>query len=111
VPLVATLFQSGRGWLAEGPPDPGFVDLAQIPGQELDGKEMADLQPLLDTARTQGGWLVLAGHDIGEDGRQTTRVRTLDRLLGAAMAPESGIWVAPIGEVATHLQARRPARP
>jgi peptidoglycan/xylan/chitin deacetylase (PgdA/CDA1 family) len=108
VPLVAALFLSGRGWLDEGPPDPLFVDLAQVPGQELDGREMEDLQPLIDDTRARGGWLVLAGHDIGESGRQTTRVRTLERLLAAATAPASGIWLAPIGEVAAHVQRHRP---
>ena len=81
VPVVAELFLAGRGWLDEAANDPAFVDLAQTLGVEMDGKDFAQIRPLLDDARARGAWLVLAGHDIGNEGRQTTRVAMLDELL------------------------------
>jgi peptidoglycan/xylan/chitin deacetylase (PgdA/CDA1 family) len=103
VPVVAELFQSGRGWLDETANDPAFVDLAQTLGVEMDGKDFADIKPILDDARTRGAWLVLAGHDIGASGRQTTRVTMLDALLPYAKDPVNGIWLATVGQAAERV--------
>jgi peptidoglycan/xylan/chitin deacetylase (PgdA/CDA1 family) len=100
VPVVADLFLAGRGWLDEAANDPAVVDLAQTLGVEMDGKDFAQIRPLLDEARSRGAWLVLAGHDIGDDGRQTTRIAMLDALLPYASDPANGIWLATVGEVA-----------
>jgi hypothetical protein len=78
-----------------------------VPGQELDGRTGADILALLDTAAARGGWLVLAGHEIGESGNQTSRVDTIDTILARATARDGGIWVAPVGEVAAHLMSMR----
>ena len=107
VPVVAELFLAGRGWLDEAANDPAVVDLAQTLGVEMDGKDFAQIRPLLDEAGSRGAWLVLAGHDIGDDGRQTTRIAMLDALLPYASDPANGIWVATVGEVAAHIAARR----
>jgi peptidoglycan/xylan/chitin deacetylase (PgdA/CDA1 family) len=106
VPLIAELFLAGRGWLDEASNDPAFVDLAQTFGVEMDGKDFADIRPLLDEARTRGTWLVLAGHDIGDGGRQTTRVAMLDALLTYARDPAEGIWVATVAEAAGRIARR-----
>lgn len=109
VPLVAELFLAGRGWLDEAANDPAFVDLAQTLGVEMDGTDIDDIVPLLDEARTRGAWLVLAGHDIGTSGRQTTRVAMLDALLTYVADPSHGIWLAPVGDIAAYIeQQRRP---
>ncbi|MEW5979921.1 MAG: polysaccharide deacetylase family protein, partial [Acidobacteriota bacterium] len=100
VPLVASLFLAGRGWLDEAPNDPGFCDLAQLTGMEMDGKRFDDIAPLLEEAKQSGKWLVLAGHEIGPAGRQTTRVDFLEELLRYCESPSSGFWIAPVGKVA-----------
>jgi peptidoglycan/xylan/chitin deacetylase (PgdA/CDA1 family) len=107
VPLVAELFVSGRGWLDEGPNDPAFVDLAQVTGMELDGKTFEALLPLLEQVRADGRWLVLAGHEIGREGRQSTQVATLEKLLRYAQDPANGLWLAPVGTVARHIRDER----
>lgn len=107
VPLVADLFLAGRGWLDEAANDPAFVDLAHTLGVEMDGKDFAQVRPLLDDARTRGAWLVLAGHDIGAGGRQTTRIAMLDRLLAYAKVPANGIWLATVAEAAEHITRGR----
>ena len=110
VPVVAELFVSGRTWMDEAPNDPGYVDLAQATGVELDGRGFADVVPMIESARAAGAWLVLAGHDIGVGGRQTTRVATLDALLAYAKDPANGIWLAPVGDVADHIVKTRARR-
>lgn len=108
VPLVAELFESGRGWLNEAANDPGFADLAMLQGIEMDGKDFeTDIKPLVDAAVENGSWLLLAGHDIGTGGRQTTRTGMLEKLVEYVQRPESGVWLAPVGTVAAHVKAQR----
>ena len=110
VPLVAELHQSGRGWLDEAPNDPVYCDMAQWTGMEMDGKEFPEILPVIEQARKQGQWLILAGHEIGVRGRQLTRVSMLEELLKMASDPAQGIWLAPVGEVADHVLANRPSK-
>jgi peptidoglycan/xylan/chitin deacetylase (PgdA/CDA1 family) len=107
VPVVAELYVAGRGWLDEAANDPTFVDLAQTLGVEMDGKDFAQIRPLLDDATRRGAWLVLAGHDIGADGRQTTRVAMLDELLAYASNPANGVWLATVAAAAEHITKQR----
>lgn len=107
VPLIAELFVAGRGWLDEAANDPSYVDLAQTMGVEMDGKDFAQIRPLLDEARKNGAWLVLAGHDIGASGRQTTRVAMLDDLLSYAKDPANGIWLATVAAAADLVVTRQ----
>jgi peptidoglycan/xylan/chitin deacetylase (PgdA/CDA1 family) len=107
VPLVAGMFVAGRGWLGEAPNDPGFCDLAQVLGMEMDGKDFEQVQPTLERAREARAWLVLAGHEIGLEGDQTTRVGMLEKLLPYVREPANGFWVAPIGEVARYIRQQR----
>ena len=73
----------------------------------MDGKDFAQIRPLLDDARARGAWLVLAGHDIGNEGRQTTRIAMLDELLPYAKDPANGIWLATVAEAADEITRRR----
>lgn len=107
IPVVADLYLTGRGWLDETPNDPGFCDLSQLTGVEMDGKEFDQILPLIQKARENGSWLVLAGHDIGKDGPQTTRISMLEKLLPYANDPANKIWLAPVGTVAKYLQSKR----
>ena len=107
VPVVAELFRSGRGWLDEGPNDPTFLDPAQLTGMEMDGKEFEEILPLLENAKKTGQWVVLAGHEMGESGRQTTRLSMLKKLLEYAQDPANGIWIAPVGTVVKYVEEKR----
>ena len=106
VPVVADLFLTGRGWLDETPNDPAFHDPAQITGMAMDAMDFEAVRLLVDAAREEGQWLVLAGHDIGHSGPQTTRIGMLEQLVPYLQDPESGIWLDTVAEVARHLQAR-----
>ncbi len=108
VPLIAELFVSGRGWLNEAANDPWFVDLAQVQGIEMDGKDFKqDIQPILDQAIEENTWVVLAGHEIGEEGRQTTKVQMLEELMAFAQDEENSVWLATVGEVADYIRNQR----
>jgi len=107
VPLIADLFIAGRGWLDEGPNDPAFCDFAQLTGMEMDEKDFDQILPLLENAKKTGAWLVLAGHEMGESGNQTTRLSMLKKLIEYAQNPANEIWIAPMGTVAKYIQGQK----
>ena len=107
VPLIAELFVTGRGWLDEGPNDPQFCDFAQLTGVESDGKDFEQILPLIEAAKKNKQWLVLAGHEMNEAGEQTTRLTMLRKLLEYAQDPDNGVWIAPVGTVSTYVMAKR----
>ncbi|MCF0060433.1 polysaccharide deacetylase family protein [Dyadobacter chenwenxiniae] len=107
IPVVAELFLTGRGWLDEGPNDPEFGDFAQLTGMEMDGKDFEQILPLIEQTRANGQWLVLAGHEMGESGGQTTRLSMLKKLIEYAKDPANGIWIAPVGTVARYIKNNR----
>jgi peptidoglycan/xylan/chitin deacetylase (PgdA/CDA1 family) len=107
VPVIADLFSTGRGWLDESPNDPAFCDFAQLTGIESDGKDFEQILPIIESAKKNGAWLVLAGHEMNEAGIQTTRLSMIRKLLEYAQNPSNGIWVAPVGTVAKYVEAHR----
>ena len=107
VPVVARLFLTGRGWLGEGPNDPGFCDFAQLTGMEMDGKAFDEILTLIHNAKATGSWLVLAGDEMGDSGRQTTRLSMLKQLMEYAQKPDSGIWLAPVDTVAEYIKKQK----
>jgi peptidoglycan/xylan/chitin deacetylase (PgdA/CDA1 family) len=107
VPVIAELFVSGRTWLDEAPVDPGYCDMAQLTGVEMDGKDFEQILPIIEEARKNGQWLVLAGHEMADLGPQTTRLTMLRKLCAYAKDPTNGIWIAPVGEVARYVKGER----
>ncbi|MEI7585734.1 polysaccharide deacetylase family protein [Runella sp.] len=107
IPVIAELFSAGRGWLSEGPNDPTYCDMAQLTGMEMDGKDFEQILPIIENAKKTGHWVVLAGHEVGEAGNQTTRVAMLKKLCEYAQNPANGVWIAPIGTVAKYVQEKR----
>jgi peptidoglycan/xylan/chitin deacetylase (PgdA/CDA1 family) len=107
VPAVAARFLAGRGWRDEGANDPAFCDLAQLMTMELDGLTWEQFKALIDQAAAKGFWLVLCGHDVRDEGRQTTRVDTLRAFCEYAQDPKNGLWVDTVANVARYVAARR----
>lgn len=108
VPLIAELFDSGLVQPAAAGNDPLHVDPAQLQGIEMDGKNFEEqIKPILESALQNGNWVVLAGHEIGESGPQTTRVSMLEALITYVQQPGSGIWLAPVGEIADYVKKQK----
>ena len=103
VPLVAKMFMVGRGWRDEAMNNPGFCDLAQVSGIEMDGKNFDEILPLIEEVRTTGQWVILAGHEMGDSGVQTTRLKMLKQLIEYVQDPANGIWIAPVGTIAKYI--------
>ncbi len=107
VPLIAEMFETGRGWLDEGPNNPSFCDFSQLMGMELDGKSFSQIKDLIESARKQGYWLILAGHEINEKGFQTSMVSTIDSLCSYAADPANKIWIDNVRNIASYIRAVR----
>jgi peptidoglycan/xylan/chitin deacetylase (PgdA/CDA1 family) len=106
VPIVSKMFIAGRGWRDEAPNDPIHCNFPQLTGVEMDGKDFDQILAIIEEAKKTGQWLVLAGHEMGEEGRQTTRLEMLKRLAEYAQNPANEIWIAPMGAVTKYVQQR-----
>ncbi len=114
VPLVAERFLTGRLWLGEAANDPEVCDPYQLLAVESDGKTFEELKPLLESAAAEGRWLVLAGHEIGDGGFQTTLTKTVDDLCRYVADPANGLWIDTVGTIGGYIVERRgraPERP
>ena len=107
VPLVAELFLAGRGWLDETPNDPAFHDPAQVTGMPMDGMDFPEVRRVVEGAREAGQWLVLAGHEFGTEGSQTTRIEMLEQLVPYLQAPENEIWFETVENVARYISGQQ----
>lgn len=111
VPLIASLFETGRGWLGEGPNDPAFCDMAQITGMELDGKSFNQINKLIESAKNAGQWLVLAGHEMNEGGNQTSLLATIEAICQYASDPANGVWLDNVHNIAAYIKEKRGEKP
>ncbi len=107
VPLIAKMFLLGRGWMDEAANNPEYCNFSQLTGVEMDGKNFDQILPLLEEAKKKGQWLVLAGHEMGDSGNQTTRLAMLKQLAEYVQDPANGIWIAPVGTVARYIQLKK----
>jgi peptidoglycan/xylan/chitin deacetylase (PgdA/CDA1 family) len=107
VPLIAMMFESGRGWLNEAPNDPAYCDFAQLNATELDGKTFEQVLKLIETAKAGGYWLILAGHEMNTEGNQTSRLETIEALCKYATDPANGIWIDNVHKVASYVKQNR----
>jgi len=107
VPLVAARFETGRNWMNEGPNDPAYCDLARLNGTELDGKSFSEVLKLIHKAREQGAWLVLAGHEMDDEGRQTSLLPTIDSICQYASDPANGIWIDNVSNIGKYVGKMR----
>jgi peptidoglycan/xylan/chitin deacetylase (PgdA/CDA1 family) len=107
VPLIAIMFESGRGWLNEAPNDPLFCDLSQLNATELDSKSFEEVLKLVETAKANGHWLVLAGHEMNEEGFQTSQLKTIEAICKYATDSTNSVWIDNIHNIASYIKQKR----
>jgi peptidoglycan/xylan/chitin deacetylase (PgdA/CDA1 family) len=107
VPLVARRFRTGRGFRDEGANNPSVCDFSQLLGVESDGMSFEEMKKAVLPAAESGGWLVFAGHEIGNPGNQTTQSAALEQFLKYAKDPASGIWLDTVDNIGKYVQAQR----
>lgn len=107
VPLIAAMFESGRGWLDEAPNEPSYCDMSQLTGMELDGKSFDDVKKIIESAKASGKWLILAGHEMNEGGNQTSLLTTIEAVCKYALDPANEIWIDNVHNIATYIKQKR----
>ena len=107
IPVIASKFKSGRGWLDEGPNDPVFCDLAQLTGVEMDNKSFDEIKKIIEAAKSNGSWLIFAGHEMNTSGGQTTFLETIEALCRYVKDPANEIWIGTVKEIGEYVSERR----
>jgi len=111
IPLVAALFESGRGWMNEGPNDPIYCNMSMLNGVELDGKSFEQVLVIIEAAKAKGQWLVLAGHEMNTEGIQTSLLATIEAICRYATDPANGIWIDNVHNIASYIKDKRGEKP
>jgi peptidoglycan-N-acetylglucosamine deacetylase len=107
IPLISAKFETGRGWLSEGPNDPAFCDMSQLTGIELDGKSFEQIKTLIEESKTKGMWLILAGHEMNDSGYQTSLLATIEAICIYVSDPANGIWTDNVHNIAAYIKKER----
>lgn len=111
IPMVASMFETGRGWFNEGPNDPAACDMSQLTGMELDGKSFEQIKSLIESAKNSGQWLILVGHEMGDGGDQTSLLPTIEAVCKYATDPANGIWIDNVHSIASYIKKKRGESP
>lgn len=107
VPLIARRFLVGRTFHDAWPNAPRWCDLAQVTALDSDGKSFDGLRQWLDAALVEGSWVVLAGHEIGDSGPQTTFPATIKAVVGWCRT--EGVHIATVGAIGETVAAMQAA--
>jgi peptidoglycan/xylan/chitin deacetylase (PgdA/CDA1 family) len=107
VPLVAQRYIVGRGYLDEAANDPAICDLAQATGMGFDDMDYDQMLKLVTEASSEGRWLILVGHEIGERGHQVTDASALTALCKYARDPANGLWVDTVEAIGKYIRQQR----
>ena len=108
VPLVAQHFLVGRGFRNECPNSPERYDPAQAAGVDFDCLSFAQMKWMIEWAVRTGGWLILAGHEIGNPANyQTVDTDTLTEICRYANDPANRIWIDTVAIVGGYINKQR----
>ncbi len=106
VPFIAQNFTAGRTYRDWSANWPLAFDTAQVACVSCDDDSQPKLMPLLEASLADASWLVLGGHDIGEDpGFEITSCGTIEAIVDWCRTND--VWIDTIGNVATAVRAAR----
>ena len=107
VPLIGQKFLVGRGYMDEYYNDPLFCDLAQAGGIAFDDMDYIEMVKHISQAAQQGGWVIFAGHDIGQKAFQVTDTHALATLCKYVQDPANGVWVDTVKNIGEYVRRQR----
>jgi peptidoglycan/xylan/chitin deacetylase (PgdA/CDA1 family) len=116
VPIVSSIFESGRLSSVGGYVNPVYSDLSQLPSAELDHKTFHEIKELIDEGKKTGKWLILSTHEVGDgyDGGYESLVTsksTLDSVCKYANDPSNGIWIDNVTNITCYIKEKRGEKP
>ncbi len=107
VPIIAKNFVYGRTWNDETANDPHYYDPAQIRAFNMDNKTFEELKSMLELVKFKNAWIVLAGHEVGDEGLYTVKSAALEKLIIYLKDPRNGFWLATVNEVNHYIQNKK----
>lgn len=109
VPLIASMFETGRTYMDESPNDPAFCDLAQLTGIKMDGVSLDEIMQLINSEKNNGKWLILVNHETGNPNTpgSLTTLETVEAICQFAANPANGIWIDHVQNIATYVRKQR----
>ena len=106
--MIAKHFIAGRSFFNEPINDPSYCDLPILNGTEGDMLSIEQVQAVLEHARDEQAWILLACHDVGPAGqRQCLPADTLDWLCAHCGDPANGIWLDSTEHIADYVLSNR----
>jgi peptidoglycan/xylan/chitin deacetylase (PgdA/CDA1 family) len=109
IPVVARLFRAGRLFRSEHVNVPGYWNLAALGGIDSDQFTFGQYREWAERAAMAGGWVVFAGHDIGNGGHQVSIARELDRFCTWLKEPGTGLFVDTVAGVSKWVTSQSSA--
>ncbi len=107
VPLVAALFNVGRGFRDEVCNDPFFCDLAQANAFDADDQPLIRLKEWIDEAAERGGWSILVAHNVGDSAPRAMNAEVLDALCRYVKNPANGLWIDTVNVIGSYIRRMR----
>jgi peptidoglycan/xylan/chitin deacetylase (PgdA/CDA1 family) len=106
VPVVARQFLAGRGFGVDHHNLPGWCDLAHLYAHCFDRSTFAEVKEAIDSAAQEGGWTILAGHEVGEV-RQGISPEVLREVCAYVADPAQRLWVDTVAAIAEYVRRVR----
>ena len=76
----------------------------------MDGEDFSAVRRMIERAKRNEDWLVLAGHNVGDSSPWGTDLDMLKELLTYAQNPDNGVWLAPVEQVAYFIEKEKASR-
>jgi peptidoglycan/xylan/chitin deacetylase (PgdA/CDA1 family) len=103
VPVVARMFDVGRTFNDMWANSPRHCDLAQVAAMNCDELSFAQLRGRLQEALSDGAWIVLGGHEVGDVGHEVTSTSTIEAVV--AWCRDEGVRIGTIGATGRDVAA------
>jgi peptidoglycan/xylan/chitin deacetylase (PgdA/CDA1 family) len=107
VPLVAKHFLVGRWFCNECSNDPAFMDLSLATSFAMDDIPFETFLKWVETARAEGRWLILTGHDVGMGHWQSVRGEVLEQICAYCQDEANGVWIDTVAKIGQHVKANQ----
>ena len=109
VPLIAQQFQFGRTWNDETANNPNYTSFSQLTAIRLDGQTFEEIKTVLEFLKGNNSWIILAGHDVGENGLYSVDKDVLEQLFVYLKDPKNGYWLDTVNTIGSYIKHHRKA--
>jgi peptidoglycan/xylan/chitin deacetylase (PgdA/CDA1 family) len=107
VPLIAQNFKFGRTWNDETANNPNYTSFSQLTAVRIDGQTFDEIKTTLDLLKANNSWIILAGHDVGENSLYSVDKAVLEALFIYLKDPKNGYWLDTVNTIGSYIKQHR----